>query len=85
MTPGERIPLARPDLGGREEALVLEVLRSGRLSLGPMLERFEGALAAAIGADETVGVGANIIEASWEALVDAVTYGLLRQGGTAIS
>jgi 2-isopropylmalate synthase len=29
---------------------------------------------------ETVGVGANIIEASWEALVDGVTYGLLRQG-----
>ena len=34
---------------------------------------------------ETVGVGANIIEASWEALVDAVTYGLLRQGESAIS
>lgn len=32
------------------------------------------------GADswETVGVGHNIIEASWEALVDGVTYGLLR-------
>jgi 2-isopropylmalate synthase len=29
---------------------------------------------------ETVGVGANMIEASWEALVDGVTYGLLRQG-----
>jgi 2-isopropylmalate synthase len=29
---------------------------------------------------ETVGVGHNIIEASWEALTDAVTYGLLRQG-----
>ncbi|MGH8938395.1 MAG: citramalate synthase, partial [Actinomycetes bacterium] len=29
---------------------------------------------------ETVGVHANIIEASWEALVDAVTYGLLRHG-----
>lgn len=28
----------------------------------------------------TVGVGANIIEASWEALVDAVTYGLRRHG-----
>ena len=27
---------------------------------------------------ETVGVGTNIIEASWEALVDSVTYGLLR-------
>jgi 2-isopropylmalate synthase len=29
---------------------------------------------------ETVGIGANVIEASWEALVDGVTYGLLRQG-----
>jgi 2-isopropylmalate synthase len=28
----------------------------------------------------TVGVGHNIVEASWEALVDGVTYGLLRQG-----
>ncbi len=26
----------------------------------------------------TVGVGANVIEASWEALVDGLTYGLLR-------
>ncbi|HEY6740591.1 MAG TPA: alpha-isopropylmalate synthase regulatory domain-containing protein, partial [Actinopolymorphaceae bacterium] len=29
---------------------------------------------------ETVGVGHNIIEASWEALVDGVTYGLRRAG-----
>jgi 2-isopropylmalate synthase len=29
---------------------------------------------------ETVGVHANIIEASWEALLDAVTFGLLRHG-----
>lgn len=28
----------------------------------------------------TVGVGANIIEASWEALFDGLRYGLLRQG-----
>src|SRR4051794_22507714 len=28
----------------------------------------------------TVGVAANIIEASWEALVDALSYGLLRAG-----
>jgi 2-isopropylmalate synthase len=34
---------------------------------------------------ETVGVGANIIEASWEALVDGVTYGLLRQGAERVS
>jgi 2-isopropylmalate synthase len=26
----------------------------------------------------TVGVGANVIEASWEALVDGFTYGLRR-------
>ena len=37
----EKIPLAKPSLGRREEELVLDVLRSGRLSLGPMQERFE--------------------------------------------
>ena len=36
-----RVPLSRPSIGEREEELVLEVLRSGRLSLGPMIERFE--------------------------------------------
>ena len=41
----EPIPLARPELGEREEELALEVLRSGRLSLGPMGERFERAFA----------------------------------------
>jgi perosamine synthetase len=35
------IPLSRPWLDEREEELVLEVLRSGRLSLGPWIERFE--------------------------------------------
>ena len=29
---------------------------------------------------QTVGVGANVVEASWEALIDGLTYGLLRQG-----
>jgi perosamine synthetase len=37
----EPIPLARPDLGPREEELLLEVVRSGSLSLGPKLEQFE--------------------------------------------
>jgi 2-isopropylmalate synthase len=31
---------------------------------------------------DTVGVDENIIAASWEALQDAVTYGLRRQGET---
>jgi dTDP-4-amino-4,6-dideoxygalactose transaminase len=39
------IPLARPVLGEREEQLVLEVLRSGRLSLGPRVPEFERAFA----------------------------------------
>ena len=29
---------------------------------------------------ETIGVAANILEASWDALVESVTYGLLRSG-----
>jgi dTDP-4-amino-4,6-dideoxygalactose transaminase len=37
----EPIPLARPELGPREEELLLEVVRSGSLSLGPKLEQFE--------------------------------------------
>ncbi len=43
------IPLARPLLGAEEEVAVLEVLRSGRLSLGPHLEEFERAFAARLG------------------------------------
>ncbi len=50
------MPLARPDLGAREEELVLDVLRSGRLSLGPMLERFEADFAAWLGAEDAVAV-----------------------------
>jgi perosamine synthetase len=37
----EPIPLARPDLGPREEELLLEVVRSGSLSRGPKLQQFE--------------------------------------------
>jgi perosamine synthetase len=43
------IPLARPVLGAREEELVLEVLRSGQLSLGPRVPAFEAAFAARLG------------------------------------
>jgi perosamine synthetase len=39
------IPLARPVLGEAEEQVVLEVLRSGILSLGPRLAAFEQAFA----------------------------------------
>jgi perosamine synthetase len=53
------IPLAKPELGRREEELVLEVLRSGRLSLGPMLERFERDFAAWLGVEDAVAVSSG--------------------------
>jgi perosamine synthetase len=50
MSAVEEIPLARPVLGAEEEELVLEVLRSGQLSLGPRVPAFEEAFAAFLGA-----------------------------------
>jgi perosamine synthetase len=44
------VPLSRPWLDEREEELVLEVLRSGRLSLGPWIDRFEEQIAERVGA-----------------------------------
>jgi perosamine synthetase len=45
----EEIPLARPVLGEAEEQAVLEVLRDGRLSLGPRVPAFEQAFALRLG------------------------------------
>jgi perosamine synthetase len=59
MSEPEQIPLARPEIGPREEQLALEVLRSGRLSLGPMGERFERALAEWLGVDDAVAVSSG--------------------------
>ncbi len=47
--PEAAIPLARPVLGEAEERAVLDVLRSGQLSLGPRLAAFERAFAARLG------------------------------------
>jgi perosamine synthetase len=55
----EQIPLAKPDLGEREQELAAEVLRSGRLSLGPMLERFERGFAEWLGVDDAVAVSSG--------------------------
>jgi perosamine synthetase len=53
------IPLARPFLDEREEELVLEVLRSGRLSLGPTIDRFEELLAERVGAPYVAAVSSG--------------------------
>src|SRR6186997_3695741 len=59
MSQNEPIQLARPEIGEREEELALEVLRSGRLSLGPMGERFERALAGWLGVEDAVAVSSG--------------------------
>jgi perosamine synthetase len=55
----DQIQLARPEIGAREEELVLDVLRSGRLSLGPMGERFESDFAVWLGTEDAVAVSSG--------------------------
>jgi len=53
------VPLSGPYVDERDEELVLEVMRSGRLSLGPMIDRFEEALAEKIGAPYAAAVSSG--------------------------
>jgi perosamine synthetase len=55
----ESVPLSGPYLGEREEELVLEVLRSGRLSLGPVGDRCEELLAERVGAPYAAAVSSG--------------------------
>jgi perosamine synthetase len=53
------IPLARPVLGSEEEQAVLEVLRSGTLSLGPKVQQFERLFAERVGAGHASAVSSG--------------------------
>ena len=53
------IPLARPVLGPEEEAAVIEVLRSGDLSLGPRVPAFEQEFAEWVGAPHASAVSSG--------------------------
>jgi perosamine synthetase len=53
------IPLARPVLGPEEEAAVIEVLRSGQLSLGPRVPEFEREFAEWVGAPHACAVSSG--------------------------
>jgi perosamine synthetase len=55
----EVIPLARPVLGEAEERAVVEVLRSGQLSLGPRLGEFEQLFARRVGAPHASAVSSG--------------------------
>ncbi|MDQ6777337.1 MAG: DegT/DnrJ/EryC1/StrS family aminotransferase [Actinomycetota bacterium] len=59
MSAEEPITLARPILGAAEEERVLEVLRSGQLSLGPRLAQFEEAFAATVGVPYAIAVSSG--------------------------
>ena len=60
MSTGVRsIPLSSPYLDERDEELVLEVLRSGRLSLGPTIDRFEELFAERVGAPYAAAVSSG--------------------------
>jgi perosamine synthetase len=54
-----RIELSGPYFDEREEELLLGVLRSGWLSLGPMLDRFEEAFAERVGAAHAAAVSSG--------------------------
>jgi perosamine synthetase len=53
------IGLSSPWLDEREEELVTDVLRSGRLSLGPTIDRFEEAFAEIVGAPYAAAVSSG--------------------------
>ncbi len=52
--PGHQIPLSQPSITKLEEDMVLEVMRSGRLSIGPMQERFEQLVAQRCGTTHAI-------------------------------
>lgn len=54
-----RIGMSAPDIGEREIELALEVLRSGVLSIGPMVTRFERLVADRIGVKHAVAVSSG--------------------------
>lgn len=63
------IRISEPQLGPDVESLVLEVLRSGRLAQGPMVERLEELCAAMAGAQHAVAVsnGTTALDVALEA------------------
>jgi perosamine synthetase len=70
MMGGGAIQLSPVHLGEEEERLVLEVLRSGRLAQGPMVERLEAAFRELVGTTHAVAVnsGTSALVAALQAL-----------------
>lgn len=56
---GQEIPLSQPDITDLEVEAVVRVLRSGRLSIGPVQEAFEALVSEAAGCDHGVAVSSG--------------------------
>jgi perosamine synthetase len=59
QTATDVVPLAQPVIGEAEERAVLDVLRSGQLSLGPRVPEFESGFAAFVGAEHASAVSSG--------------------------
>jgi perosamine synthetase len=75
-----QIPISAVRFGAEEERLVLEVLRSGRLAQGPMVERFEAEMARLHGVRHAVAVSNGTV-----ALVAALQALDLRPGDEVVT
>lgn len=53
--------MSKPSIGGREEELVLQVLRSGTLALGDLGRQFEELFASFVGAGQAVAVSSGTV------------------------
>lgn len=51
----EEIPLSRPEITQEDQDAVMKVLKSGRLSIGPVLEQFESEFADSVGRRHAIG------------------------------
>jgi perosamine synthetase len=68
-----KVPFFRPEIGNEEEAEVLAVLRSGWLTTGPRVRKFEEAFAHAVGGRYAVAV--NSATAALHLAVEALGLG----------
>jgi dTDP-4-amino-4,6-dideoxygalactose transaminase len=74
------IAVNAPYIGAEEEALVLEVLRSGKLVKGPMVERFEASVRDVVGTGHAVAVNSGT-----SALIAALLAHGIRRGDEVIT